>query len=651
MKKQLIYFLLVIIFGSLGCIPSLQGQIQGPKKSAILLKHKDRIRTKRMDILNSSYRETNLSITPDGRYLFFMSMRGGREWSRRYMTFKGDSVYDGDIWFTEKVAGNWVRPRCMPLGVNTSFGEDEPNVSADGRRVYFQSWNPFINISGGPYYRAERSGSRWGEPVGLGGGITQFFRIFHATDGMSISPKEDIFLVAAGMDSYEAPMDIYISRKTEFGWTYCRRLGISTYGNERSVFIAGDGKTIYFSSDGYEGMGGLDIYKTTLKPDGTIGEVINLGAPFNTAGDDFGFILTQDGSEAYFVRDGDIYFADLTEADDRMKPAVEKAQIVLKGIVLDENTSRGLSADIILMDARSKRVLRKIQSGPNGRYQLTLPNSNRVYDQIVIKRGYDRNKRRLTVSKSYQNETYQSDFILNKTAVVEEQPPVAVTPPPKEKPKPEIAVIEKKETPISPPPRQLETPTPLPVEDPYSFVGVAQNNLVLLLDVSASMRKPEKLPLLKESLSKLLTHLRAGDLISVVVYSGEAKIVLDGISAGRKKSILNAIDQIRSGGGTKGKTALRKAYKVAEENYIASGNNRIILATDGYFNVPPLYTIANKYLASGIKLSVFSFGKIPQDRKDELKLLARYGEGNYAQIERENVDGALLKEAKAVRSQ
>lgn len=652
MKKHLLYFLLLGILGSTALVNPLLGQ----QKAALLLDHKDRIRTQKLDILNSPYRETNLSITPDGRYLFFMSMRGGREWSNSYMTFKGDSVFDGDIWYTEKVAGAWKRPRCMPQGINTRNGEDEPNVSADGRRVYFQSWNPLIEMTGGPYYKAERTGSRWGRPQGLGGGITQFFKIYRATDGMSISPKEDLFLVAAGLNSYEAPMDIFYSRKTEYGWTYCKKLGLSTNGNERSVFIAGDGRTIYFSSDGYKGMGGLDIFKTTIQSDGTLGEVINLGAPFNTPGDDFGFILTKDGSEAYFVRDGDIYFADLTEADERMKPIVEKPQIVLKGIILDENTSKGVTADIILMDARSKRVLRKIQSGANGRYQLTLPNSNRIYDQIVVKNGYDRNKRRLTVSRSYQDETYNSDFILSKIPV-EEIPPVAVVPPPppeekkeEEKEKPEIAVIDKKEKPISKPPTVTPQPTPEKVVDPYSFDGVAQNNLVLLLDVSASMRKPEKLPLLKESLSKLLNHLRAGDLISVVVYSGDAKVVLNGVSAGRKDAIIDAIGQVRSGGGTKGKTALRKAYKVAEENYIASGNNRIILATDGYFNVPSLYSIASKNLVGGINLSVFSFGKIPIGKKDELELLAKYGEGNYAQIERENVDFALLREAKAVRS-
>ena len=186
MKKHLLYFLLLGILGSTAYVNPLWAQ----QKSALLLDHKNRIRTQKLDILNSPFRETNLSITPDGRYLFFMSMRGGREWSNSYMTFKGDSVYDGDIWYTEKLAGSWKRPRCMPYGINTRNGEDEPNVSADGRRVYFQSWNPLIEATGGPYYKAERTDSRWGRPQGLGGGITQFFKIYRATDGMSISKSD-----------------------------------------------------------------------------------------------------------------------------------------------------------------------------------------------------------------------------------------------------------------------------------------------------------------------------------------------------------------------------------------------------------------------------------------------------------------------------
>lgn len=634
------------------------------QRLAKILEHKDRIRITKMDILNSSFRETNLSISPDGKYLFFMSMRGGQAWSQTYMEYKGAPVWDGDIWYSVKTDGRWAPPKCMPEGINTSSGEDEPNVSSDGNTVYYQSWNSVWDVTGGPYYKAQRRGSSWGRPEGLGGGITEFFRFMKATDGMTLSPDERLFLVAAARNDYDENMDIYLSRRGAYGWQFCRRLPISTSGDERSIFLAGDGKTLYFASDAYGGLGGLDIYKTTLINDSTLGEVINLGAPFNTPQDDFGFILTADGNEAYFVRDGDIYFADLTEASDEMKPVLpEDVQLTLSGRIRDSLTRQGLAANIILLDSRTKRLIRKVNADAQGRYRIPLPNANRAYDQLVFMEGYKKIKRELRTKTAIENQTYRRDHLLAPPDLPEpliaEQPPEP-EPAPTPSPEPEAAKPQAPSlTQITPTPKEdLLSSQPHvsaiqaeAVEDPYSFTGVAKNNLILLLDVSASMRQSNKLPLLKRSLAKLLEHMRAEDRISVIVYSGEARVVLSGVSAVQQDYILSEIDKLRSGGATKGKGALRRAYKIAEENFIGTGNNRIILATDGYFDVPDLYRIAERNAdEQNIVLSVFAFGKLPDERIEELQGLAQRGKGNYANINSTNVDAALLREAKAVRS-
>jgi hypothetical protein len=292
------------------------------QRKVTILEHGDSLVIKPLTVLNSPYPETNLTITPDGEYLYFTSLRGGQSWSSQYMTFQGDSVHDGDIWFAQRIDSQWQAPVCLPYGLNTSQGEDEPNVAADGQGVYFQSWNYLWAQNGGPYYFATRNDSgEWSPKKGLGGGITEFFKKMIATDGMSIGPEGKRFLVAAGME-YEGNMDIYMSRRDSIGWSACKKLAISSPGNERSVFMAADGKTIYFASDGYAGLGGLDIFKTTLSDDNDFGEVINLGAPFNTPDDDYGFVITGDGKEAYFVRDGDIYFVELAKADQGIRPAV-----------------------------------------------------------------------------------------------------------------------------------------------------------------------------------------------------------------------------------------------------------------------------------------------------------------------------------------
>jgi hypothetical protein len=614
-----------------------------------------------MDVLNSRYRETNLSITPDGKYLYFMSLRGGQSWSHKYMTFHGDSVYDGDIWYSAKLNGRWQPPTCMPFGINSYEGEDEPNVSPDGRTVYFQSWNTFWQDTGGPYYMTRREGSRWGPKVGMGGGITDFFHYHTATDGMSMSPDEKTFIVAAGLE-YDGNMDLYASQKGRLGWSVCQRLPISTPGDERSVFIAADGRTLYFASDGYMGMGGLDIYKVVIDEEGQFGPVINIGKPFNTAADDYGFILTADGNEAYFVRNGDIYFADLKEADMRIKPGAVAVEHLLKGTVRDSGSWRGIPANVMVLDARTKRLVRKVSTRGNGAFEITLPNETRSYDLVVEAEAHHRKRGRVAVEANAYPRTLTRNFILasDRPAAPDPEPdpePVAETPTPPAEPKAAplgpVASLPNRTSPpleVSPIPPSEASQLPEPrISNPYSFDGVAENNLTLLLDVSASMRLPGRLPLLKDALQRMLSHMRPVDRISLITYSGHVQIKLDGVSAAYQEEILHAIENLNTEGSTDGKGALRKAYNLAKDHYISQGNNRIVMATDGAFEVSKLYGLAEKIAEKGMSLTIFSFGKLPDYRIKELEKLAQLGGGNYANINEDNADVALLKEAQAVR--
>ncbi|MEM9984503.1 MAG: VWA domain-containing protein, partial [Bacteroidota bacterium] len=199
------------------------------------------------------------------------------------------------------------------------------------------------------------------------------------------------------------------------------------------------------------------------------------------------------------------------------------------------------------------------------------------------------------------------------------------------------------------PPQDPEPSTPTVEEDPYSFQGYANNNLILLLDVSGSMRNLDRLPVLQDALIDLVGYMRPEDRISIITDAGGVKTVLDGVSAANQDQIMRAIDQLASSGQTKGKKALRRAYRVAKQNYIDQGNNRVIMATDGNFAIDPLYDLAEKMNRSEIKLSIFSFGKIIERKSDRLEELARRGGGNYANIRPETVEAALLNEAKAVR--
>jgi outer membrane protein OmpA-like peptidoglycan-associated protein/Tol biopolymer transport system component len=372
-------------------------------QKAVILEQKEDITITEIKILDSDFRETNISISPDGKYLYFMSDRGGMSWSTSYGSFKGKQRFDGDIWYSINIDNEWQKPVCLDNSVNTYTGEDEPNISPDGQFVTYQSWAYGWDGKGGPYYTAILEKGKWTKPQGLGGGINKFFsdqfkkNYTYATDGMSISPDKNTYIVTCG-SNYEGNMDLYLSKRENEKWSYCEKMKISTDLDERSVFIAGDGKTIFFASNGYGGFGGLDIFKTTLNEDGTFGEIYNLGEPFNTVNDDYSFILTASGEDAYFVRDGDIFHADLSDANEELKP---EPTIIISGVInYCENSKIETLIDLYNVDENNKVATSK--SSSEGEFSFVFEEKSGNY-KIVS-----------TDSKKYQIDTSFYVSELNK---------------------------------------------------------------------------------------------------------------------------------------------------------------------------------------------------------------------------------------------
>jgi Ca-activated chloride channel family protein len=162
-------------------------------------------------------------------------------------------------------------------------------------------------------------------------------------------------------------------------------------------------------------------------------------------------------------------------------------------------------------------------------------------------------------------------------------------------------------------------------------------NLVFLLDVSGSMNSPDKLPLVKSSLRMLAEQLSARDRISIVVYAGSSGLVLPSTPGDHRGEILAALDALEAGGSTNGGEGIQLAYRVAAENFIRGGINRVILATDGDFNVGTtsegeLVRLIEEKRKSGVFLSVLGFGT--GNVKDAtMETLADKGNGNYAYID------------------
>jgi Ca-activated chloride channel family protein len=197
-----------------------------------------------------------------------------------------------------------------------------------------------------------------------------------------------------------------------------------------------------------------------------------------------------------------------------------------------------------------------------------------------------------------------------------------------------------------------------------SLDNTPATNLVFLLDVSGSMNAPDKLPLLKEGLRIMVNQLKPQDRVAIAVYAGSSGLVLPSTPVSEKGEILAALDNLEAGGSTNGGQGIQLAYTVAANNFIRGGNNRVILATDGDFNVgltgdDALVKLIEQKRESGIFLSVLGFGT-GNLNDSMMEKLSNKGNGNYAYIDSrdearralgEQVAGTLYTIAKDVKIQ
>ena len=189
-------------------------------------------------------------------------------------------------------------------------------------------------------------------------------------------------------------------------------------------------------------------------------------------------------------------------------------------------------------------------------------------------------------------------------------------------------------------------------------------NLVFLLDVSGSMNEPNKLPLVKESMRLLIEKLRPTDHVAITVYAGASGMVLPSTPASKKQEILSALDELHAGGSTNGALGIQLAYDIAKANFIQGGVNRVVLCTDGDFNIGvtnqgDLTRLIEEKAKSGVFLTVLGFG-MGNYKDATLEKLADRGNGNYGYVDNaaeakkllaDQLSGTLVTIAKDVKLQ
>ncbi|MDX9891363.1 MAG: OmpA family protein [Bacteroidales bacterium] len=248
--------------------------------------------------INSSYNEGAQTISPDGKYLFFTLCNA-------------ESGYGScDLYWSKRIGGRWSRPRNFGAPVNTNFWESQPSIAPDGKTIYFTSNRP-----GG-----EGASDLW---------KTEMI-------------DEGVFTIPVNLGP-----------------------NVNTPSEEDAPFIHPDGTTLYFVSEGHPGMGGRDIFFSTLLADNTWSTPKNMGYPINTSADELNIFINASGTQAYYSSDKeggigglDIYYFQL---DEHLRPT---PVTFMKGKVKDSETGQPLEADIEMIDLNANKVITSTKSDP-----------------------------------------------------------------------------------------------------------------------------------------------------------------------------------------------------------------------------------------------------------------------------------------------
>ncbi|OFY87471.1 MAG: hypothetical protein A3K10_04850, partial [Bacteroidetes bacterium RIFCSPLOWO2_12_FULL_31_6] len=313
--------------------------------------------------INSLNNEGAPTISPNGQFLIFTSCEDPYE-----AYGQGRSGYGScDLFYAYNIGGKWTNPKNLSTPVNTQHWETQPSFSSDGKTLYF-------------------------------------IRGLKTRQGIK-------------------NQDIYFSELSEGGvWSTPQRLSevVNTEGREESVFIHPDSKTLYFSSDGHPGMGGLDIFMTQKDENGIWSTPLNMGYPINTFNDENSLLVDAEGSFAYFASDREGGFGNLDLYKFKMQENLKPNLVTyLIGKVYDAETKEVLPARFELIDLKTGKVaIQSYADEVTGAYLVCLP-VNQDYALNVSHEGYLFHSENFTLTGGTVTQPYEKNVGMNKIKVGE----------------------------------------------------------------------------------------------------------------------------------------------------------------------------------------------------------------------------------------
>ncbi len=348
------------------------------------------------DVINSEYDDKNPSITADGRTLIFTSRRPGKSSA---LDIEGDKKYYEDIYISrwDSVKKTWADAELVPGAINTEGHDACTSISPDGKAIFVYRNDTEGESRGGDIYFSKLSSSgKWGSPVTIGKPInTTFFE-----GGACISPDGSmLYFVSERPEGGFGHADIYVSkRKSRTEWDVPVNLGpdVNTTEDEGGIFLAADGKTLFLSSNGYNSMGGYDIFKT-VNENGKWSKPVNLGYPINTLDNDMSLTLSVDAQAGYFTSDRkggkgdlDIYKVDLSNypiLEKDMKAKVIDSMAILKGTIFNATDGSAMEAEIVYYDQNGTKIGSTLSNSGSGDYFITIL-AGKTYQVKIELEGY-----------------------------------------------------------------------------------------------------------------------------------------------------------------------------------------------------------------------------------------------------------------------
>lgn len=353
-------------------------------------------------LVNSEYRDYFPALTADGQTIIFTRNIKGNE----------------DFYTSVKKNGSWEKAKSLSENINTiNFNEGAQSLSPDGRYLFFTGCNRPDGLGRCDIYVCRREGNDWSKPVNLG----QTINTGEWESQPAISADGSTLYFLSNRPGGYGGYDIWKSVINDEGyWTAPVNLGpnVNTPYDEATPFIHPDGKTLYFSSDGWPGFGQKDIFMSKLQADGSFSKPVNLGYPINTFNDEFGFIVSADGQEGLFSSDLNGGFGDVDLYRFKLPDAIKPDPITyVKGTVLDSETKKPLEASVLVINLRNKlAAYNEITDQVTGDFMAVMP-ANEDYAFNVFAEGYTLYSKHFDIKPTDANKPFELEILLEKFKV------------------------------------------------------------------------------------------------------------------------------------------------------------------------------------------------------------------------------------------